>query len=294
MATVLPDEKLLRDINQFVLRSNMGEVKDDTSDEPATLEESLALYSNFEQAHPDSLQLIQQVMIYGITKAKTDEQVWGTIGLLTLLDVDKKTRFHAVLPFLEQADDVFQHLRMVCDSDGMASEDIALRLPSAIREVVGIMLDIITVDEITSDGRVVTSREKYVRDLHSADLTTVYDFSLIEDYLRTHPDSWPSELVTFMFDRSPSDAVIAMGKAFGRKRDSSEIMAGLTERTGVASLEYFVGRPEWWAHFYVVTQLEKEPALRTPELLEALAKDSNPLVQEKISNMRTKHGWREW
>ena len=111
------------------------------------------------------------------------------------------------------------------------------------------------------------------------------DFSRYEDILREKSQNPPQGLVRYMYGRDPQAAVVSIARVYGHEVPESEVAA--KAQSGVReSVEYFAGRSEWWAHLYVTAMMETEPYLRTPELLEKLEKDTNPIVQDKVSKLK--------
>lgn len=114
------------------------------------------------------------------------------------------------------------------------------------------------------------------------------DFSLYDGILRETPITPPAALVRYMYDRNPQAAVVTVARIFGQNVPETEVAA--KAKGGVKeSVDYFAGRSEWWAHLYVAAMMEKEPYLRTPELVKKLEQDDNPLVREKLSVLKEKH-----
>jgi len=111
------------------------------------------------------------------------------------------------------------------------------------------------------------------------------DFSRYESILREKKDNPPQGLIRYMYNRNPQTAVATVARVYGKDVPESEITT--KAKSGVKeSVEYFSGRSEWWAHLYVATMMEKEPYLRTPELIKKLEQDTDPLVREKVSKMK--------
>ena len=111
------------------------------------------------------------------------------------------------------------------------------------------------------------------------------DFSRYESILREKKDNPPQGLIRYMYNRNPQTAVATVARVYGKDVPESDVAA--KAKSGVKnSVEYFSARPEWWAHLYVATMMEKEPYLRTPELIKKLEQDTDPLVREKVSKMK--------
>ena len=111
------------------------------------------------------------------------------------------------------------------------------------------------------------------------------DFSPYETIMReASPQQPPGELIRYMYKRNPRAAITSVARVYSQEVLESEIIVN-TKRGVKESVDYFAGRPEWWAHLYVASVLEKDPLLRTPELMDMLVKDSHPIVQEKVSKL---------
>jgi hypothetical protein len=113
------------------------------------------------------------------------------------------------------------------------------------------------------------------------------DFAAYEQVLRENPMKQTIALIGYMFDRDPQAAVLTVSRVYSPDVSETEITA--KAKSGVKeSVDYFAARPEWWAHLYVAAMIEKEPYLRTPELVKKLEQDDNPLVREKVSKLKDK------
>lgn len=113
------------------------------------------------------------------------------------------------------------------------------------------------------------------------------DFSRYEGILREKKQNASQGLIRYMYGRNPQAAVLAVARVYGQDVPESEVAA--KAKGGVKeSVDYFAGRTEWWAHLYVATMMEKEPYLRTPELVKKMEQDTDPLVREKVSKLKDK------
>lgn len=111
------------------------------------------------------------------------------------------------------------------------------------------------------------------------------DFSRYENILRDRKQNPPQGLIRYMYWRDPQAAVETVARVYGQDVPEAEV-AAKAKSGAKKSVDYFVGRPEWWAHLYVAAMMETEPYLRTPELLKKLEQDDNPLVREKVSKLK--------
>ena len=110
------------------------------------------------------------------------------------------------------------------------------------------------------------------------------DFTRYEGILREQGQNPPQGLIRYMYYRDPRAAVIAVARGCGQGGSEVELAAKATGNVKEA-VEYFVGRPEWWAHLYVVAMMEKEPYLQTPDVMKRLQNDRNPLVREVLARL---------
>lgn len=113
------------------------------------------------------------------------------------------------------------------------------------------------------------------------------DFSRYESILREKKQNPPQGLIRYMYGRDPQAAVVTLARVYGKDVPESEVTAK-AKGSVKESVDYFVGRSEWWAHLYVATMMEKEPYLRTPELVKKLEQDTDPLVREKVTKLKEK------
>ena len=113
------------------------------------------------------------------------------------------------------------------------------------------------------------------------------NFDAYEQVLQENPSNQPLALIGYMYDRDPQTAVKSMIRVYAPNVAQSEVAAKMS--IGVKeSMDYFAARSEWWAHLYVAAMMEKNPFLRTPELVKKLEQDNNPLVREKLFDLKEK------
>lgn len=111
------------------------------------------------------------------------------------------------------------------------------------------------------------------------------DFSRYEGILREKKQHPQQGLIRYMYNRNPQAAVVTVARVYSQDVPELEVVA--KAKSGVKeSVDYFAGRAEWWAHLYVAAMMEKEPYLRTPELVKKLEQDTDPLVREKVSKLK--------
>ena len=151
------------------------------------------------------------------------------------------------------------------------------------------------------------------------------DFSRYESILRKEQPSAPLGVIRYIFDRNPASALLVAARVYVDKESEAIVAAklkhdvklrqhaNLEHREAAANLEhetaksqqraiaakskqglretwdYFLGRPEWWAHLYVAQAMRKHTELRDPErdveILKQLAKDDHPLVREVVAEI---------
>ena len=108
------------------------------------------------------------------------------------------------------------------------------------------------------------------------------DYEAFSTYIHQNNDRQPSRLVEYMYGHNSQAAIISILRACGDKANEQEIINEL-KGDPKAALPSLADRPEWWAHLYVVDMMERDPNLRTLELLNKLEKGTSPLVREKVS-----------
>lgn len=113
------------------------------------------------------------------------------------------------------------------------------------------------------------------------------DFSQYESILREDYTNPPLALVRYLYERKPEAAVLTLARVYSDSVPTAEI-ALKSQARSTNSVKHFVDRPEWWAHLFAIAVLKETPALRTDEFLTQLARDSFPLVQEGLAELRRK------
>ena len=110
------------------------------------------------------------------------------------------------------------------------------------------------------------------------------DFGRYEAILRDKRESPPQGLIRYMYDRDSQAAVIAVARVYSPNVPEPEIVAH-TKRGVIEAADYFASRPEWWAHLYVATMMNKEPYLQTPALMKRLQNETDPLVRQVLDRL---------
>jgi len=113
------------------------------------------------------------------------------------------------------------------------------------------------------------------------------NFDAYEQVLRENPSNQPTALIGYMYDRDPQMAVKSIARVYATDVAQAEV-AAKASIGAKESVDYFAARSEWWAHLYVLAMMEKEPYLRTPDLVKKLERNDNPLVREKVSKLKEK------
>lgn len=113
------------------------------------------------------------------------------------------------------------------------------------------------------------------------------DFSAYEQLMKNRPEKPEPALIKYMYQKNPQAAVLSMSRVYGDKTAEADLTNQL-KGDPKAVIQTMAGRSEWWAHLYVATMIEKEPYLRTPELVKKLEQDPDPLVREKVSKLKEK------
>ena len=136
----------------------------------------------------------------------------------------------------------------------------------------------------TSNASVLKEVREWLGGLDYNRASKQYDFSRYENILREKKQNPSPGLIRYMYAHNPEAAVLLMARVYGGKATETKLAAQL-KGDPKPVLQSFAERPEWWAHLYVASVLEKDPLLRTPELMEILEKDTHPIVQEKVSKL---------
>ena len=111
------------------------------------------------------------------------------------------------------------------------------------------------------------------------------DFSGYETVLKRASPEVVKSLISYMYERDQQAAVLSMARVYGDNAAEAEVVEKL-KGDPMSALRQLADRSEWWAHLYVATVLERDSFLRTPELLEKLEQDENPLVREKVIQIK--------
>jgi hypothetical protein len=111
------------------------------------------------------------------------------------------------------------------------------------------------------------------------------DFDAFIAYIAQNKEQLPVKLVGLMYSHNPQTAVLSMARVYGDKAAETEL-ADQLKGDSKMSVQLLAARSEWWAHFYVAVMMEKEPSLRTPDLLKKLEQDTDPLVREKVEKLK--------
>jgi len=112
------------------------------------------------------------------------------------------------------------------------------------------------------------------------------DFSRHENILREKKQNPPQGLIRYMYWRDLQAAVLSMARIYGDKIAEAEFAEKL-KGDWKAVLQSRADRPEWWVRLYVAEMMNKYPHLRDPAILKKLEKDDNPLVKEKVAEMKS-------
>lgn len=139
----------------------------------------------------------------------------------------------------------------------------------------------------SSDAHVVKEASEWLWGTDKNRATGGYDFHRYKAVLEKAKPRVPPGLIRYMYDCDPQTAVVTIVQMYDQNAPESEV--AVKAKSGVKeSVDYFAGRSEWWAHLYVAAMMEKEPYLRTSELVKKLEQDANPLVREKVSKLKDK------
>lgn len=111
------------------------------------------------------------------------------------------------------------------------------------------------------------------------------NFDAFSSYVAQNKEQPPRKLVGFMYGHNPQAAVLSMARVYGDKATENELSEQI-KADPKAVIQSFADRSEWWTRLYVVAMMEKNPSLRTPELLKKLEQDADPLVREKVTKLQ--------
>lgn len=135
------------------------------------------------------------------------------------------------------------------------------------------------------------------------------DFKKLEPFLATKKASPPTNLITrVMLQNNPHAALNTLAEVYAESPDEKKLLqataptvqkaseatrghmpnSGEMRDVAMSELAGLSNRKEWWVRLYVAAVMEKEPYLRTPELVKKLEQDTDPLVREKVSKLKDK------
>jgi hypothetical protein len=131
------------------------------------------------------------------------------------------------------------------------------------------------------------------------------DLTQYADYLRTREGSPDLTLVNYMYDRSPSNAMLALRQvwlvggeprlpliaheinSYSWKRHNRYPDAARAVQTTVSAyLKELSGSDKWWIRLYVAAVLERESSLREAAVITRLASDESKIVRERIRRIK--------
>ncbi len=133
------------------------------------------------------------------------------------------------------------------------------------------------------------------------------DYTEYELFIKDKKDAPPQSLIQYMYEISPGDALLALTRIYineskiqdaitqseklikddSQKRYFSPVekrkTVGAEARQAVDDLSK---NDQWWVRLYVAEIIGREPALRSPEILDRLKKDTNPLVHDTLKRFQ--------
>ncbi|MDI6774690.1 MAG: hypothetical protein QME60_04745 [Verrucomicrobiota bacterium] len=115
-----------------------------------------------------------------------------------------------------------------------------------------------------------------------------FKFNRYRDAIRDSGTNVPQGLVKYMYTKSPDAALSSLATVYLDRDEAKSLIDQVRGEDDARAVDRLSQRREWWAHLYVVAMMEKNPSLRTPELLRKLEQDPDPLVREKMSKLRDK------
>ena len=110
------------------------------------------------------------------------------------------------------------------------------------------------------------------------------DFDGFSSYVERNKEPPPRKLVGYMYSLNPRVAVLAMARIYGGETAERQLAEQL-KVDPKATLQSLAERPEWWAHLYVATMMEKDPGLQTPGIMKRLQDEKDPLVREILARL---------
>lgn len=113
-----------------------------------------------------------------------------------------------------------------------------------------------------------------------------FRFSRHENVLRRKSVDVPKGLIKYMYAKSPDAALSSLANVYLGNDEAKALVDQVKGEGNAHAVQRLSQRPEWWAHLYVAAMMEKDPSLRTPELVEKLETDTNPLVRDKVSKLK--------
>ena len=225
-------------------------------------------------------------------QAEADEQIQGDIrtAAIEMIKLNDRSKIFSVVVPLGKYDRVklLQQILMFVRSGARGEEEgygaLALfgELQFSHDEKISAVIPWVG----TSDSQLSRTIEEILWEMeHVNELSDgVPNYKHYESWLINHTNSAPDTLINYMYFSNPRAAVSSMARVYGDNVVEADI-ANILSGESMAALHTLAERPEWWAHLYVASILEKDSLLRTPELMDILEKDTHPIVQEKVSRL---------
>ncbi len=137
--------------------------------------------------------------------------------------------------------------------------------------------------------------------------TKTSNFSLYETIIREKKQAPPRGLIQYMYQRSPKKALQALTNIYTKESQVKESVikanaiveedinkryyGHLEDRYKVnveakKALDDLSKNNQWWVRLYATEIIGREPALRSPEILDRLKKDANPLVHDTLKRFQ--------
>jgi hypothetical protein len=133
------------------------------------------------------------------------------------------------------------------------------------------------------------------------------DYSEYELYIKSKKDNPPQTLIQYMYERLPGEALLTLMRIYMKEAEVREFIAhaeqvvdndirkryygplesrSKVDSEAIEALNKLSRNDQWWVRLYVAEIIGREPALRSPEIIDRLKKDTNPLVHETLKRFQ--------
>lgn len=133
------------------------------------------------------------------------------------------------------------------------------------------------------------------------------DYSEYEIYIKSKKDNLPQTLIQYMYEKLPGEALLTLMRIYMKEPESREFITQAEQivdndirkrffcpvekrdKVGAEAekaLNDLSKNDQWWVRLYVAEIVGREPVLRSPEILDRLRKDTNPLVHDTLKRFQ--------